>query len=259
LNLSISAYFNGISAIGVVVAAGVLGVGFLAKYIHEKKKLLPYVSIMGFSFVAFYLGPFTTFWSLVLYGVNINPILYTQLSYTVAPICVSDVMWLGFSIFNPDRKKIATGIFLLTIIPFYIFLFGFPSTQVLTNNIQPGDMLDIAFSPTIPVLLGLMGLYIVAAVFVLGGGFISLQRRISGVDKQRAIFVAIGLFCFGAGGSFEVLIASDYVVVARILIVIFLVFSYLGYRPISKLEQRTPHAVEPKINDEDRDEAGGNR
>jgi hypothetical protein len=168
-------------------------------------------------------------------------------------------MWLGFSIFNPDRKKIVTGIFLLTIIPFYIFLFGFPSTQVVTNTIQPGDMIDIAFSPTIPVLLGLMGLYIVAAVFVLGGGFLSLQRRISGVDRRRAIFVAIGLFCFGAGGSFEVLIASDYVVVARILIIIFLIFSYLGYRPISNLKQPILQAVATKLSDENDDEAGGNR
>ncbi len=242
--LDFSTYLNGISGIAVAIVAGFVGVRFILNYRREHKKLMPYVSIVGFSFVGLYLGPIVTFWSLVFTGVNIDPVLYGQLSYMVAPVAIINAMWLGFSIFNPEKRKLAVEVFLIAGVIFYIAILGFPADMIQPDAAisvlnAEGRMLDISLKS---VVFAILAFDILAVIFILAGGFYYLRPKISGIDRQRATYLCWGFLCFGIAGLLETAIATDYVVIARIIMITFLVLIYLGFSAKSTAE---PEAAAP--------------
>ncbi len=235
--LPLSTYLNGISACAVAIVAGYMGVSFLLKYHREHKNLMPYVSILGFSFVGLYLGPLVTFWSLVFTGQNIDTLLYGQLSYVTAPIAILNGMWLGFSIFNPEKRKIAMYVFSIAAIVFYIALFGFPGDMMVSDAPAEGQMLDISLKSVVLVLL----LFdIISVVLILDRGFYKLSRQITGVDRKRAINLFWGFIFFAIAGSLETVIATDFVVIARIIMMLFIVFVYMGFSAKATPEPEAP-------------------
>ncbi len=203
----------------------------MQRYRREKKKLMFFVSLLGFQFVALYLGPFVSFWSLIFTGANIDPILYGQLSYTVAPLAFLNSLWLGFSIFAPQKKNMVLLIFGLSAIPYYIALYGFSAAMIGTETEvallnASGLMLDIALKS---VVLGILALYILSGMLVLGTGFIKLRLKVGGMERKRATYLAIGAFLFGIAGMLDTTISSEYIMLARMIMVTFLVVDYFGW------------------------------
>ncbi len=229
--LADSTYLNGISAIAIVIVAIVFGIRFMQRYRRENKKLMLFVSLLGFQFVGLYLGPFVSFWSLVFNDANISATLYGQLSYTVAPLAFVNSLWLGFSIFAPAKKKLVLIIFGLSAIPFYIALFGFPNVMIGTETDvallnASGLMLDISLKS---VVLGILALYILSGMLVLGTGFIRLRMKVGGAERKRATYLAIGAFLFGIAGMLDTTVSSEFIVIARMIMVTFLVVDYFGW------------------------------
>ncbi len=245
MELAASSYLNGFSACAIVVVATIFGIRFMQRYRKEHKPLMLFVSLLGYQFVGLYLGPLFSFWSLIFTGSNISAPLYIQLSYTVAPLAFLNSLWLGFSIFAPQKKNIVIIIFGLSAIPFYIALFGFPNamigmdTDVAILNAS-GLMLDISLKS---VLMGILALYILSGMLVLGTGFIRLRLKVGGAERKRATYLAIGAFLFGIAGILDSAVASDYIVIARIIMVTFLLVDYLGW-----WARITPKPAAPSFN-----------
>jgi hypothetical protein len=243
MTIAPSSLINGISACTVMALGVTIGISFLIRYSREKKGLMPFASFTGWSLFGFYLGPFVTFWSLILNRSNISFILYGQLSYAITPIAIVNAMWLGFSIFNPDRKKLAAGIYAATAVPYYIALFGFPQLMIVGNAScgalsagaclaslnGAGLMVDISLSS---VMLALNAFYILSVFLILVGGFLTLRRKIAGEGQKRVTLLMLGFLFFGIAGLMENTLGDlgDIAkILARVVMAACAICVYLGF------------------------------
>jgi hypothetical protein len=218
---------NGISLTVIGTIATVFGVLFLRRYFREKKKLLPFVGILFLCWTAQYLGPLTTFWSLVFTAENIDPLLYYQLSYTITPFSIINAIWLSFSIFNEKRRTLVTIIYIVTAVPYHIAQFGFPTLMFTASTPAEGEILDLSLKS---ITLLLCFTYILTAMVVIGGSFLWLRKRVTGSERRRATYVGIGYIFFGFGTILDVISTTITVlIIGRILMAIYLVFIYLGF------------------------------
>ncbi len=221
-----TSWVNGISASAVWFAATILGILTFISYARTRKPLKLAVGLLIISFSFFYLGPFVDFWDLILFNANITPELYALLSYTVGPVSVSAFMYLGFGAFNPKWKNKVVYIFLGTGIIYWIALYGWTSSMLEVDPLWvAGQMMDIALR-SVAMLFILT--YIVLILIVLAGGFIRLYKRLEGEYKILARNFAIGFLSFGVGDIIDSAIPSEYIVIARVFMFLFLAFVYLG-------------------------------
>ncbi|HMF32511.1 MAG TPA: hypothetical protein VKK79_13900 [Candidatus Lokiarchaeia archaeon] len=243
MTVSPSTLVNGISACVVMFIGGSMGVQFLVRYFREKKGLMPFASFTGFTLVGLYLGPFATFWSLMFTGSNISFILYGQLSYAITPIAIMNAMWLGFTIFSPDKRKLALYIYLATAVPYYILLFGFPVFMFVQNTScgsvssedclsalnGTGQMADISLTSG---LLALNAFYILSVILILTWGFYNLRQKISGEEQKRVTFLMLGFLFFGIAAMMENTLGAfgDIAkIVARVVMATCAVLNYMGF------------------------------
>lgn len=225
--------------------AAIIGVWFLYRYLREKRKLLPFVSILGFCWVAQYLGVFIDFWSLVVTGANIGATFAIQISYFITPISIMNAIWLGFSIFNPKWKKQAFYIYLATAVPWYIALFGWPELMYVSNaNVSVLNASGLLLTTNLSsVLLYLAIVYIFSAIFVIAGGFFSLRKKVTGFERQRATDLGVGHVLFGIAAILETTTGSfgdPVLIIARIMMAIYLVLIYLGFSAKSAAKGNHP-------------------
>jgi len=251
VTIATSSLINGISIMVVDCIAAFIGVRFLVRYFREKKSLMPYVSMIGFFWVVNYLGSLVTFWTLVITGTNIDPKLYFLLSYTIAPIAILNAVWLGFTIFNPERKKKVFAVYLGIAVVWYIAQFGFTDSMFrISGDINQlnatGTMVNIALGS---VLIIIALFYIISIIFVLGGGFYALRNRITGIDRKRAIYVSIAHILFGIASIIEAMLGSygDIIkIIARTMMATYLVLIYLGFSAKATAKPDAPEVTAEK-------------
>lgn len=211
----ITTYINGISALVVLILGFILGFGVLFLYFRSgrQKRLMPYVSILGFSGGAFYLGPVVSFFNLLATGENIPAIVYGLLSYSHIPIVICASMYLGFELFKPEWRDRVLLVFVLSSIVYWIALLGFPSVMISGTIGQEGDLIDISLHSVVIVLVVV---YIFSTLIMLGGGFYHLSKRLTDKEgKRRARELYIGFILFSIGGILDTVISLEYIVIAR--------------------------------------------
>ena len=234
--LPLETYLNGISAICVLITGFYFGFRFILHYNKLKKSLLPLIAGMGFGLGIFYLGPSTAFFYLLFTGTNISSFLYGLLSYFTMPLTLGLAMYLGFDIFKPNWKKgvmiffsIFTVIWWVSFILFPEYLFHSPETP------GAGELIDISFK--LPIGLPMIGLAILSALFILGGGFLSIARKIEEKEKRKkSLFIAIGWVLFAIAGILDTFPVSLLLVIARSIMLIGYILIFLGFSPVSKKE-----------------------
>ncbi len=203
----------------------VMGITFLIRYIKTKKKLMPYVAGLGFLSAFFYLGPIASFISLVTTTTNLDKNTVAFLSYSLMPVLMVVAMYLGFSIFNPDRTKHAVLIFACTAVPYWIALFGFPDMMIGEVPVEAGELIDITMTSA---LLAILAIYVFSALFILGGGFWSLRKKIEGKDKQKATDLCLSFVLFAIAGILETT-TPVLALVSRVLMLISYAFMFRGF------------------------------
>ncbi len=202
----------------------IMGFSFLIRYIKMKKKLMPYVSGLGFLSALFYLGPIASFFTLLATGYNLDKNTVAFLSYSLMPLLIVDAMFLGFSIFNPDRTKLAVLIYACTAVPYWIALFWFPDVMIIDVT-EPGELIDITMRS---VLLVILVIYIFSSLLILGGGFWSLRKKIEGKDKRKATDLCLAFVIFAIAGILEAT-TPILALISRVLMLISYVFMYRGF------------------------------
>ena len=162
------------------------------------------------------------------------------------PISIINAVWLGFEIFNPQWKKKALIVYAVVAVVFYIAEFGSPD-QMYTLNASVntlnanGEMINISLAS---IIQGLTLFIVLTAIFVLGGGFYMLSRKVTGVDRKRAAYISIGYVIFGAAAIFEVTLGNlgdAYKIIARVMMATYLVFIYLGFTLKTTAKPRCSH------------------
>ena len=94
--LTTLAFLNGFSALCLFALGLFFCFRYIAYYIQQKKKLLPYVGLLALSLGSMYLGPTVAFFMKWIWGQDLDVILYGYLSYIHTPIVLSLAMFLGY-------------------------------------------------------------------------------------------------------------------------------------------------------------------
>ncbi|MHA1474309.1 MAG: hypothetical protein ACTSQ5_03895 [Promethearchaeota archaeon] len=230
--LPLETYLNGISAFCVLVTGFYFGFRFILHYNKLKKSLLPLIAGMGFGLGIFYLGPSTAFFSLVIAGENISGVLYGYLSYFTMPLTLTLAMYLGFDIFKPAWKKGIMIIFSIFTVIWWVSFILFKDLLFESTSPAGGELIDISF--ILPIGLPMIGLAILSALFILGGGFLSISRKIEDKTKRKkSIFLAIGWTLFAVAGVLDTFLTSNLIAFARLVMLIGYILIFLGFTPVS--------------------------
>jgi hypothetical protein len=237
--MEIFSWMNGLSALAVFVSCIFAGTYLLVRYVRERKKLQPYAAAMIYSVAFFYFGTVVTFFSLVFTGSNVPSETYFFLNYTHMPLGVMVSMYLGFEIFNPEKKKRALIIYALIGVGYYIAMFGWPSLMHGDYPAGP-EMADMSVRF---IILYFSIIYILSIIFVLGWGFLRLSRRITGANRKRVLYLAAAFLLFASAGILDVALTSDIIVFARIFMFLSAVCLYKGLAV--KDEDREPPVAAP--------------
>jgi hypothetical protein len=228
---SIVSYLNGISAFIAVSMAFTFGAMFIIKYIRTKKRLMPYAAVLGITLGFFHMGTVVSFISLIITGSNIDFILGGYLGMTCVPIAILNAMYLGFTLFKPELVKKVLIIFGITVVVYFIAIFGFPDLM-FGGTIPPEIILgetELADFSIRNVALYLVIFYILCVIVILGGGFYKLQKRIEGEEAKKAHWMFIAYMLFAIGAILDVTVPMAIVVVARAIMITSYYYLYKGF------------------------------
>ena len=229
--LPLETLLNGISATCVLLTGLYFGIRFIIHYNSLKKSLLPLIAGLGFGLAIFYLGPTTAFFSLLFTEENINGVLYGYLSYFTMPLTLTLAMYLGFDIFKPSWKKPIMIIFSIFTVIWWVSFILFQEYLFTFETPTEGALMDISF--VLPLGLPMIALAILSALFMLGGGFLSIARKIEDKKKRKkSIFLAIGWVLFAIAGILDTFLALSLIAFARIVMLVGYLLIFSGFTPV---------------------------
>lgn len=208
------------------------GTWFLVLYRQQRKPLMPFIAVTAFTGAGIYLGPGISFLSLLVTGENISGLLYAYLSYTSPPVATVCGIYVGFSIFDPDHKNQVTGLYSVIAAVFLGLLFALPDAMIEVSTGSPGELLDVTMQS---VALVLMGFFIFSLIFLLGGGFYRLSRKMTGTtERKHAQFLTAGWILFAVAGIMDAMVPPtlfQLMVVARGMMAVAFVLIFRGFSP----------------------------
>src|SRR5271157_5186955 len=225
VDISVIAWINGLSALAVVVMCIYIGVSFAVKYKKERKRLQPYVSVLGFIWASSYSAVIWDLLSLMTTGVNVTPVQLAYLAYWNVPLVIVLVMFLGFDLFAPESRNKVMIIYAVTAIPYYILFFGF-TQSFFTATVTPGELVNIA---TTGILALMLLLYVVSALIIVAGGFFQLQRRLTGPEKRNTIYLFLGWTFYPLGALMETTFPVAFTPIARVVMILAFYFLIRGF------------------------------
>lgn len=212
----------------------IYGVKYLLEYQHKHKKLLPYVSVLGFLAGFFYLGTTINFILYIFTANNLSPYFYGWLSYSWIPPATLIGLWLGFEIFKPEFQKQIRIIFIILWGIYWICLFGFPEIMIEASSEQTDTLLEISLNH---ILMVLTAFYILSLLFIQSGGFFYLRykMKMSGSEPGEVThitYLGIGWALFGIASILDAILPSSLmslVVIARIMMSVGYYFIFTGF------------------------------
>ncbi len=220
---------NGISAFAAFLTGMLCSIAFFIDFLRNRKKYLKVVvALMFFGLGGLFVGLSISFFMIISTGGgNISRVVQGILSYTTAPIGILSAMYLGFNIFKPALTKKIVIIYLLTGIVFLIALYGF--SDVMIGGVEPAplEMRDISLKS---VCLGLIMFFILSNLILLGGGFFHLRRNLApSPERKQVTLLLYGFVLFSIGAIIDTLIPLEYIVIARVIMVVSFVMVFKGY------------------------------
>ncbi|HMF32141.1 MAG TPA: hypothetical protein VKK79_12035 [Candidatus Lokiarchaeia archaeon] len=228
---SINAIVAGFSAVIIFLTGYIIGFRLLAAMHTIKSKLLPWEAAFAMSLGSFYLGTVVSFVLLWVTGSNISPDVWgAWLDFSVTPVGISIVIYIGFSVLRPKFAKSMAIIYLLTGIPFWASLwFNIPEPSAYITSTPP-ELIHIAL---LSIASYLTLIYLVSLGILMGGGFISLARRSKGEIRTRSTYWATGiiLFCIAGFLDSQIPVEAILLIVVRAVMVTSFLFLYNAMIP----------------------------
>ncbi len=220
---------NGISAFAAFLTAMLFSIIFFIEYLRNRKMNLKLiVALMFFALGCLFVGLTISFFMISTGAGNISRVAQGWLAYTFAPMGTIFELYLGFNIFKPTFTKKIVFIYLLTGIVFIIAFYGFPDVMIGGEEPAPLEMRDIALKS---ICLYLIMLYILSCLFLLGGGFLRLRKRLTpSPERNQVTYLFFGFVLFSIGAIIDTLIPLMYIVIARVIMVVSFILLFKGFR-----------------------------
>ncbi|MFX1280023.1 MAG: hypothetical protein ACFFA3_11440 [Promethearchaeota archaeon] len=224
---------DGLTSLGIVLSAVLIGLFTLYKAIKLKAKLLGVAALTMILVGLLWLGPSVDLILLLLYEENIDPYrTYALLSYMwVAPTLVFAI-YLGGELIWPKGKWVLVVIYVALGILFEMFLwFNTNASFIDLAPETPGEtIISASFDRGHPTFL-LVAFFLVSALVFLGIGFLIKGIQATGELRKKFIFLAIGFIIFVVTGASDSLLDPGPILgIIRGLQMTFAIWLYLGLR-----------------------------
>ena len=230
----------GLTACGALLTETVIG---LLSFYHSKKLQARLLAIAGLTIVftgLLYLGPLAEFFSVLLYGSNLNPpTLLTLLSYTFVCPAIILAMYIGAELMMPEKKWYIVGIYTVLGVVFELFLwldfFGyslFGTGPIFSFDLEtPGEtLLDASFNRAHPAYL-LVVIFLVSVFIFCGIGFLIKAKQATGELRRKFLYLGIGFSLFTICGVFDSLIAPGiWLIPVRVGMIVYAFLVYVGLK-----------------------------
>jgi len=220
----------GISAI-IILSTGYLT--SISCFIKSKKRKSPILILVGGFLLcagSFYLGPVTSFFSLLITGKNLDGFLVGQLCYLWAPIGISLSLYVGFQVVKLEYSKPSAIIYLLTGILYWYGLLIVPQITIGYEIPEGGlGLIDIQLKSFVQILTAI---YLFTFALVQIPGFIIISKRVTGDARIRAYYNAIGYTLFVICGILDSMVEFPnpiFLLIVRIIMASGYFILYLGY------------------------------
>lgn len=225
---TIITYVSGLSATGVVFVGYMIGIVALIKYFREKKKLLPYLSILGFCCGTFYLDIALSFFTILITGENQIPVIISGwIAFGTAPIAIFVMLYMSFDIFKPEWKKAVLIIIGISAVFYWILLFGFP--DFMLGGFVDEENLLVKHEAKLPLFI-FAGIYTFGNLIISGGGFYRMSKHSEGQIRLRCRQLVIGFIIFSICNSLDMIVPVGIILIPiRIGIAISYLFIYQGF------------------------------
>lgn len=200
-------------------------------------KLLYYAGAMMIFIGLFWLGPFTEFFSVLLFEANLDPaMLYGILSYVWVAPAIIVAMYLGAELLVPDKKKIIIGVYGILGIIFDILIIFF-NNESFDYPIGPGgtgtpgqDLINGEFIRTFPTFW-LVALFLISVLIFESIGFLIKARQATGELRKKFYYLSIGFTVFVVCGALDSILTIPLAIgFIRIIMASFALWMYLGLK-----------------------------
>ncbi|TFG09031.1 MAG: hypothetical protein EU539_00535 [Promethearchaeota archaeon] len=223
---------DGLTASGIILSSTIFG---LLSFYNAKKleaKLLAVAGVLMIFIGLFWLGPFSDFLSVLIFGKNIQPIyIYGWLSYIwVAPAIIL-AMYLGSELMVPEKKKIIMVFYGIIGIIFELFLFLDVSGTFIFSLTRPGqDTIDASFNRT-SITFFIIAFFLISVLIFEGIGFAIKARQATGDIRRKFTYLSLAFIIFVVCGALDSIISLGVAIgIIRIVMMSFALFMYLGLK-----------------------------
>ena len=206
-------YLNGLSAIAVCFIGYLIGLVALVRYFRKKSKVLPYLSIFGFSIGTFYLDITISFFSVLLTGENlVDPLISGYIAFfAVMPTAITGIH-MSLKYFAPKLEKILLWLVILMTPFYYMMLFGIPlifgENNLMLGGYVDGISLLVKHEARI-ILWSIVSALLILSIGLLGGGFYNFSRKLEANKRKRSLQISIGFIIFGIGNMIDMTLPAS--------------------------------------------------
>jgi len=236
--LSPEGLLNGLTALGVLVVNGIIGIYAIYKSRKLQARLLTFAGLSILLIGLLWLGPTTDFLKILTTGTNLEPRwIYPILSYMWIAPGLLFLMYIGAELLTLERRWYILLIFMILGIIFEIFLILHPFISAIPDPFTytmpdplGSNIIDTSFEYGSLTFI-LMVIFIISVLIFNGIGFLRKAFQSTGLMKKKFLYLSLGFILFPASAAFDsILPPGPLLPVIRTCVIISGILWYLGLK-----------------------------
>lgn len=248
--LSITGWFNGISAIVLVIFGSLFGLFLILQSKRLKVKLLLFMGITMICAGLIWLGVSCDFLTVLLTNTNLDNSygLVSLLNFVWLAPGIFFGMYMWAKLMMPDKRHYFLIIYLLIGIAYLIFIFIDDNSFTHVNPETPGEnLIDVSLVIVSPA--GILSVIIALSNLIfLGFGFLYKTIHSKGTLRKKFLFLSLGNFLLLIFGALDAFTSPDIMLILiRIGVLLSLWFYYMGLREEPDKSEKLSKKKEVKI------------
>lgn len=235
-DLTLNGWLNGVSALGVVITAVIMGLYIYFRGRKLEATLLKYSGGMLIFVGLLWSGPALDFLTILTTTKNILydwRFIYAWVSYIwVAPAITSAIV-IGAELIAPNKKKFIVAFIIVVSIIFEIGLLVWPYESYTYPDPYPSgeNIIDTSLNFSFFTFYAL-AIILVTVVAFNGIGSILKARQSTGILKRKFVLLSLGFIIFPLSAVFDTLFSAGALLfVVRMFVVVSGFLIYFGLKP----------------------------
>jgi len=232
--LDIYGWFNGLTALLVVIFATIFGTIFAFRAKKLNANLLKYGALMGIFAGFLWMAPMIDFLFMAITQGHLTQVMdirmYGVLSYMWVGPAFLCAMYVGLELQYPDKKKIFFAFFIPLCIIFEIVLFVDASNTFKFSEESTVDLIDSTFQYTSPAFI-MIAIFLLFIFLLNGIGALRKAAQSTGDIRKNFLYLAVSFNLFIIVAVFDAFIpAGSILSIARLGMIVCAWSMYLALK-----------------------------